>query len=299
MSSSAAVITTVKRKSYEHSNDLGVYLHYNGDPDSVKAFLIYCKICKFRPPEIVPYGWARLCQVIANYFGPHGLSVGIDLMRNLPTNTDYGVYVIKDWDIVHLHPFGQIPSYDESRVHAMALEIDSKQPVRRLLPLNMGSWVAWKLWKSKIKDSTPVIDRFDGDYRFLSNFYPAEVWFEGLRFPSAEHAYQAAKYMCMDDRLKIMNLTAGQAKRYRGKSPIRADWFAIKIRVMIQVVADKFSRNSELADLLLKTENAVLVEGNDWGDCFWGVCGSQGENWLGVILMEIRNSLRSLRDCEE
>lgn len=125
--SSSAIIATVKRKSFNQSNDIGVYIHFNGDPDSVKAFLDYCKRCKFRSPEIDTYGWARLCQVIANFFGPDGLSVGIDKIKNLPY-TDYGVYVIKNWEIVDHQPCGKLPTYDEARIQKMLIAIDSAQP---------------------------------------------------------------------------------------------------------------------------------------------------------------------------
>lgn len=64
-----AVITTSQSKDVQTSIDIGVYLHWNGGRDSVEAFLSYCKLRGFRPPERDCYGWARLCQVIGNFFG--------------------------------------------------------------------------------------------------------------------------------------------------------------------------------------------------------------------------------------
>lgn len=64
-----AVITASKDKDIQNSNDIGVYLHWNGGRDSVEAFLTYCKLRKFRAPDKDNYGWARLCQVISNFFG--------------------------------------------------------------------------------------------------------------------------------------------------------------------------------------------------------------------------------------
>lgn len=88
-----AVITT-------EAKDLGVYLHWNGGRDSVEAFLLYCKLKGYRCPENDNYGWARLCQVIGNFFRD-GLSVGIDRYDKLDTdNGDNGVYIIKDWQII-------------------------------------------------------------------------------------------------------------------------------------------------------------------------------------------------------
>lgn len=90
-----AVITTEDKK-------LGIYLHWNGGRDSVEAFLRYCDLRGFRPPNSDEYGWARLCQVIANFMGAGGLSVGIspytDDRRMDPG--DNGIYVVRGWEIV-------------------------------------------------------------------------------------------------------------------------------------------------------------------------------------------------------
>lgn len=119
-----AVITTKEK-------ELGVYLHWNGGRDSVEAFLFYCKLKGFRAPETDCYGWARLCQVIGNWFG-EGLSVGIDLYDRLDTdNGDNGVYVIENWEIID-----RLYSGREQRSHElleMLLSIDSKQPLEEQL----------------------------------------------------------------------------------------------------------------------------------------------------------------------
>lgn len=91
-----AVITT--RKNYE-TNGVGVYVHWNGGQRSVEAFLKYCKLKEYRAPEYDNYGWARLCQVIGNFFGGT-TSVGIDTCDKLDCdNGDNGVYFIKNWEI--------------------------------------------------------------------------------------------------------------------------------------------------------------------------------------------------------
>lgn len=90
-----AVITTEDKK-------IGIYVHCNGGRDSIEAFLKYCELKGFRAPETDCYGWARLCQVIANYFGGNGLSIGIDRYERLDTdNGNNGVYIIKDWKIIN------------------------------------------------------------------------------------------------------------------------------------------------------------------------------------------------------
>lgn len=79
-----------------------IYLHWNGGRDSVETFLLYCSLREFRaPPD--GYGWARLAQVIGNYF-EDGLSVGAYCCnggdpRELDPG-DNGVYIIDGWTIV-------------------------------------------------------------------------------------------------------------------------------------------------------------------------------------------------------
>ena len=79
-----------------------VYLHWNGGRDSVEPILRYCKMRGFRAPEKDIYGWARLCQVVSNFFGGDGLSAGIGYNDNLQGNDvgDNGTYIIRDWEIV-------------------------------------------------------------------------------------------------------------------------------------------------------------------------------------------------------
>jgi len=115
-----AVITTRQKK-------IGVYLHWNGGRDSVEAFLEYCKLKGYSSPENDNYGWARLCQVIGNFFGGT-LSVGIDKYENLDIdNGDNGVYVIENWKIIdRLHFEGsEQQNYD---LKEMLLEINKHQP---------------------------------------------------------------------------------------------------------------------------------------------------------------------------
>lgn len=136
------------------------------------------------------------------------------------------------------------------------------------------------------------IDEFQGEYRFLSNFYPARVQLNGVYYPTVEHAYQAAKTRDPEERkLVLTQKTPGQAKRAGRKVTIRKDWGSVKITTMEYLVWQKFKNNERLARKLLDTGNAQLIEGNTWRDTFWGVCNGQGQNKLGKILMEVRSKL--------
>lgn len=137
-----------------------------------------------------------------------------------------------------------------------------------------------------------VIDSFQGEKRFLSNFFPAKVSLDGIKFSSVENAYQAAKTLDESIRLKFVNLTAGQAKRESRKLKIRPDWEQVKLLIMNDLVTEKFTRNLDLQKKLLDTGEAELIEGNTWGDVFWGVCKGKGDNNLGKILMSVRNRIK-------
>ena len=119
-----AVITT--KENFEN-NGIGIYLHWNGGYDSVSAFLKYCEIKGYRTPDTDNYGWARLCQVIGNFFGG-STSLGIDTLDKLDCdNHDNGVYIIKGWEIVdrkHNH-YAEQMNYD---MEDMLMEIDKAMP---------------------------------------------------------------------------------------------------------------------------------------------------------------------------
>ncbi len=140
----------------------------------------------------------------------------------------------------------------------------------------------------------PSITSFFGEYRFLSNFYPSQIPNKiGQIYATVEHAFQAANTLVDSERDEIMFAkTPGDAKRLGRKVTLRPDWEQIKVEVMRRLLALKFAPGSKLADRLLATEDAELVESNNWGDVFWGVCKGKGTNWLGILLMERRAVLR-------
>lgn len=138
-----------------------------------------------------------------------------------------------------------------------------------------------------------MISNFTGRYRFLSNFYGASVEYEGVYYPTVEHAFQAAK--TLDDGLRLVvrdSPTPAVAKRFGRGLGLRPRWEKIKLGIMADLVWIKFSSDRRLAVKLLRTRDEELVEGNRWGDDFWGVCNGKGENHLGKILMRVRDRLR-------
>ena len=108
---------------------IGVYVHWNGDRESIESFLGYCEAKEYRSPKNdLSYGFARLTAIIANFFDD-GLSVGVDVASRLDCdNWDNGVYVIDGWDIVDRLYVDD----DEDSGHCsetMMNEIDDRQPM--------------------------------------------------------------------------------------------------------------------------------------------------------------------------
>lgn len=137
-----------------------------------------------------------------------------------------------------------------------------------------------------------VIRGFKGYYSWLSNFYICEVHWHKHTFTSAEHAYQSAKCFYTKDFELIKNAPLPKAAKRLAKTvKVRPGWDSLKLDVMSMVCFDKFNRNLELKKKLLGTSNTKLEEANTWGDRFWGTCEGIGKNYLGLILMDIRNRL--------
>lgn len=140
-----------------------------------------------------------------------------------------------------------------------------------------------------------MIDSFRGEYRFLSNFHMCPVSYEGEVYPSVEHAYQAAKTEDWAAREQIrLCPKPGDAKRLGQKVKMRTDFDNIKVDIMRELLRQKFAPGTELAEKLVATGKFCrLVEGNWWGDKFWGVCDGVGQNHLGELLMQIRGELQN------
>lgn len=137
------------------------------------------------------------------------------------------------------------------------------------------------------------ITEFRGPTYWLSNFYPVEVRYQGLAFPSVENAYQAAKFS-RRERFPFQAMTAKEAMEYAHEhlpSPPR-EWHLRKVTVMYALLVQKFTPGSLLAMRLLGTGDAHLEEGNTHGDMFWGTVDGEGENCLGILLMEVRRALQ-------
>lgn len=138
------------------------------------------------------------------------------------------------------------------------------------------------------------ITSFRGQYRFLSNFFPSPIEYQGKIWPTVEHAYQAARTPDRGQREKIrLARTPSIAKRLGRRVDLRPDWNEIRVGIMCDLIKLKFT-HPHLRKRLMETGTADLIEGNTWHDNFWGVCQCgkccqrEGLNILGTILMQQR-----------
>lgn len=106
------------------TKDIGIYVHWNGGEESVRAFLDAAKHFNVRAGDQC-YAAARIAQIIGNFFGGT-LSLGIGTRDTLECdNFDNGTYVVNDsLDIVKrefCHTSAK--SFDQKRYKAILAEV--------------------------------------------------------------------------------------------------------------------------------------------------------------------------------
>ena len=141
-----------------------------------------------------------------------------------------------------------------------------------------------------------MIAKFMGLYRWLSNFEEVEIEYNGTVFPTTEHAYQAQKN---DDPgwraiCSCTDTSPGEIKRLSRSIEVRGNWFDINFDIMLDLQRIKFSKE-KYKQLLLGTGDLELIEGNTWGDLYWGIDSVTriGQNKLGKILIKVRAELKA------
>lgn len=137
-------------------------------------------------------------------------------------------------------------------------------------------------------------------YGVFSNLFQRQIVFEGRKFPTAEHAYQAArprraavqKWILAAPSPSLLAMAAHGLYTWE----IAPDWAQIKYTRMRKVLRAKFSQHEDLRQVLLSTGDARLVEVGRVDSPVnrtWGEVNGKGQNMLGVLLMELRTELRT------
>lgn len=163
------------------------------------------------------------------------------------------------------------------------------------------------------EDDSTIFGFFE-DNRYLSNFHKCTVYYDGLPWPSSEHAYMAAK--CKHSHFnafdtfptynsdengeggthysEICDMKCHEVKKWGMTVDLRDDWEDVKFNIMFEICLDKFNRNSDIKEKLIATGSKELIEANAWKDTYYGfdINLNRGENNLGKILMSIRGLLK-------
>jgi len=145
-----------------------------------------------------------------------------------------------------------------------------------------------------------IIDSFTAaaGYAYLSNFYQSTIYIDGKPYASIEHAYQSHKTVDESSRELIRRSKSPAEAKKLGRSLIlREDWEQVKVPLMKSFLQKKFE-NPFLRPLLVGTADSELIYSNTWNDRFWGVCRGTGLNWLGKLLMQLREEIK-IEEVEE
>lgn len=159
---------------------------------------------------------------------------------------------------------------------------------------------------------------FSGEMAWASNFYDAPIVFDDtkhnlrdifkqfkfdtLEYPSSEYLYQSLKTTNETDKEFVRTSTTNaMAKKNGRKIMSRMDWDYVKVDAMRLCLYLKFYQHPDLMVKLLETGNKPLIEYNDWNDTFWGICSrtNEGENWLGRLLMDLRNHIKMITQLDK
>ncbi|MEH2313561.1 MAG: NADAR domain-containing protein [Nostoc sp.] len=137
-------------------------------------------------------------------------------------------------------------------------------------------------------------------YGCFSNFSLHRIHIQGTYWPTVEHYYQAQKFVGSTDAAIIPLIHAAATPEEAAAlgrcntRQFRRDWDLVKTQIMREAVLKKFLTHLDIREVLLNTDDEILVE-NSPTDSFWG-CGANktGQNHLGKTLMSVREEIRKL-----
>lgn len=142
--------------------------------------------------------------------------------------------------------------------------------------------------------------KFWGAYNangFLSNFYFSDFTINNIVYPTVEHYFQSKKFEGTIHEFYILHLETPKETAREGKRrdlPLRKDWEQVKEDVMYKALKAKFLQSIDLYEMLMLTGDEELIEDSPY-DYYWGVGRKgTGKNRLGVLLMKLREELKSI-----
>ena len=160
---------------------------------------------------------------------------------------------------------------------------------------NLLEPAVWELIKNVSAEDFPEeIAGFTEEYAFLDNRFPAPLTFRGESYLCAEAAFQATKTADLNQRAAFCSYTGEKAREKGSVLRTTSEWESQKISIMREVLSAKFRQNPALAERLLATGNALLINYSSKRKTFWGMdrYTFAGENMLGKLLTELRETLK-------
>lgn len=147
-------------------------------------------------------------------------------------------------------------------------------------------------------DTDKQVFFYEQDFYVLSNFSAFTLQWQGRRFDTSEAAYHWEKF---PDEAEVRDMildapSAHEAFKIAESQKMfrRADWDAVKVDVMRDILRAKAEQHEYVRRKLLATGDRELVE-DSWRDDFWGWGPNKdGKNMLGRLWMEVRAELRGL-----
>jgi ribA/ribD-fused uncharacterized protein len=142
----------------------------------------------------------------------------------------------------------------------------------------------------RYEDSVVRFDDHDGGLGFLSSSAEAPFEYDGVTYRTIDHAYWS---LATDDppvREQIARAPRPYDAKKLGQAARRRDgWPVIRLAVMLELLRAKFRQHPDLADRLIATGNARLIN-NAGFSSYWDTA-SAGRNWFGHLLEVIRSEL--------
>lgn len=140
----------------------------------------------------------------------------------------------------------------------------------------------------------------EAPYGVFSNLLRRDVLFEGVTYPTAEHAYQAGKPRREAVRAWLLSAPTPALLAMAAHGlywwDIQPNWSRMKFDRMKEVLRAKFTQHADLRKVLLSTGEARLVESatvDNPVNRLWGEVNGRGKNMLGKLLMEVREELHN------
>lgn len=130
---------------------------------------------------------------------------------------------------------------------------------------------------------------YGGGWNCFSNFSAHQVEYDGILWPTSEHAFQAAKTLSVEEKNKIKLARSPQEALMLGRSvTLRPEWELIKVEILESILRAKYTQHPSIQEKLIQSKDKELIEASPV-DSFWGIGpDGTGENMCGKLWMKIR-----------